>query len=219
MSTPPPRHRYGVLVPVKPPAVAKSRLAPLGDRVRAELATAFAMDTVAAALVSPAVGCVMAVTDDHVLAGALSALGAQALPDGVAGDLNGTLLQAAAELTRRFPGLRPAALCADLPALRTEALDVALATAPGRGAAFVADTEGRGTTLLVASDLAAFRPCFGEASAQAHRAAGADEIDGVDVPSLRRDVDTPADLEAALALGVGAHTSVVAGQLARPLVP
>lgn len=219
MATSFPATSYGVLVPVKRPAVAKSRLAGLGDDLRTELAGAFAMDTVAAALESPAVGCVVAVTDDHVLAAALAGLGAHAVPDGVAGDLNGTLLQAAAELARRFPGLRPAALCADLPALRPDELGRALAEAPDDGTAFVADAEGVGTTLLVASDVGCFDPRFGPGSAAGHRAAGAKEINLADVPSLRRDVDTPADLQAALTLGAGPRTSLVATLTSRPSVP
>jgi 2-phospho-L-lactate guanylyltransferase len=214
-----PATSYGVLVPVKPPAVAKSRLAGLGDALRTELAGAFAMDTVAAALECPAVGCVVAVTDDHELATALTGLGAHALPDGVAGDLNGTLLQAAAELARRFPGLRPAALCADLPALRADELSRALAEAPDDGTAFVADAQAVGTTLLVASDLGCFEPRFGPGSAAQHRASGAKEVDLPDVASLRRDVDTPADLRAALRLGVGPRTSLVAMLTCPPPVP
>ena len=42
--------RFAVLVPVKPPAFAKSRLADLGDAARIDLATAFAVDTVTAVL-------------------------------------------------------------------------------------------------------------------------------------------------------------------------
>ncbi len=219
MSNPQPQPRYGVLVPVKPPAVAKSRLAALGEEERTELATAFAMDTVAAALETPRVGCVLGVTDDHVLAAALADLGAEVVPDGASDDLNATLVQAAAELARRFPGLRPAALCADLPALRPDELGRALGSAPEEPAAFLADAEGRGTTLLLARDVEAFRPRFGPDSREAHRAAGAREIDLVDVPSLRRDVDTPADLEAALDLGVGPRTALVATLLARPRSP
>ena len=59
---------FGVVVPVKPPAVAKSRLGGLGDDVRRALASAFAADTVEAALASERVACVLVVTDDHVLA-------------------------------------------------------------------------------------------------------------------------------------------------------
>ena len=54
-ATPQVSDRFAVLVPVKPPAFAKSRLADLGDDTRRELATAFAVDTVNAALASPGV--------------------------------------------------------------------------------------------------------------------------------------------------------------------
>ena len=52
---------------------------------------------------------------------------------------------------------------------------------------------------------AALEPRFGGGSAARHRASGAVPLDGA-WPSLRRDVDTAADLAAALHLGVGAHT-------------
>ncbi|MGZ4633367.1 MAG: 2-phospho-L-lactate guanylyltransferase [Actinomycetes bacterium] len=210
-----PDARFGLLVPVKRPTVAKSRLAALGTEARVELARAFALDTVSAALASPLVGCVLAVTDDHVLAAALADTGAHVVPDGVSDDLNGTLLQAAAELARRFPGLRPAALCADLPALvadeLTAALTVALTTAE---MAFVADADGVGTTLVAGADPAAFRPAFGPGSRAAHLDEGALEVADHDAGrpllTLRRDVDTPEDLEVALALGVGPRTSLTA---------
>ncbi len=53
---------YVVLVPVKPPAVGKSRLVGLPDGPRRELAAAFALDTVSACLATPGVG---AVTGGH----------------------------------------------------------------------------------------------------------------------------------------------------------
>ena len=219
MSSPTPQHRYGVLVPVKPPPVAKSRLAPLGDQVRTELAAAFALDTVVAVLESPAVGCVLAVTDDHVLAAALADVGAMVIPDGVSDDLNGSLVLAAAELARRFPDLRPAAVCADLPALRAEELSRALAEAGADTMSFVADAEGQGTTVVAAADVASFHPRFGVGSAQAHRADGAREIELADVPSLRRDVDTPDDLAAAQELGVGPRTAFVSTVMLGPGSP
>ncbi|RYI99452.1 MAG: 2-phospho-L-lactate guanylyltransferase, partial [Actinomycetales bacterium] len=122
-----PVSRYVLLVPVKPPAVGKSRLRGVADR-RA-LAEAFALDTVAACLDADLVGRVLVVTDDAEFSAHLSALGASAIPDGVADDLNGTLRLAAAEARRRWPDLTPAALCADLPALRHDDLDEVL----GRG--------------------------------------------------------------------------------------
>ena len=45
--------RCVVVVPVKPPALGKSRLVGLTDEQRRELAEAFALDTVTAALATP----------------------------------------------------------------------------------------------------------------------------------------------------------------------
>ena len=201
--------RYAVLVPVKPPAFAKSRLGDLGDAARRDLATAFAVDTVGAALACPSVDRVLVVTDDHELARGLADLGVEVIPDGTTDDLNGTLLLAAAEMHRRRPDLRLVALCADLPALRPDDLDVALSACAADGMSFVADQDGVGTTAVVASTLESFRPAFGPASRQRHRDAGAHEVDGIDVPSLRRDVDDRDDLAEAMRLGVGRRTSLV----------
>jgi 2-phospho-L-lactate/phosphoenolpyruvate guanylyltransferase len=207
-TTSPADSRFAVLVPVKPPAIAKSRLAPLGDEARRDLASAFATDSVAALLSCPAVARVLVVTDDHLLARAMSDLGADVIPDGTS-DLNGTLVQAAAEMHRRDPALRLAAVCADLPALRPLEVASALAAAAPRGMSFVADQQRIGTTVVVASDVETFRPAFGTGSRAEHIAAGAHEIDAVDIPSVRRDVDDPADLAEALALGVGPRTALV----------
>jgi 2-phospho-L-lactate guanylyltransferase len=208
-TTGPGEHRYAVLVPVKPPAVAKSRLAPLGDGVRRDLASAFAMDTVSALLSCETVSRVLVVTDDHVLARALSDLGADVVPDGTS-DLNGSLVQAAAEMHRRDPELRLAVVCADLPALRPDEITSALTAAAATGMSFVADADRVGTTVVMASDIEEFRPAFGEGSRRRHLDGGAHEVNVDDVPSVRRDVDDPHDLADALALGVGTRTSLVA---------
>jgi 2-phospho-L-lactate/phosphoenolpyruvate guanylyltransferase len=199
---------YAVLVPVKRPAVAKSRLGGLGDRARVDLAHAFAGDTVAAVQACLLVARVLVVTDDHLMAAWMAEQGADVIPDG-ASDLNGTLVQAAAEMHRRDPHLGLVALCADLPALRPSELASALgATDPAR-MSFVADQERTGTTAVVAPRLETFRPSFGPGSRRQHLEADAFEVDGVDVPGLRRDVDDPDDLVAAIKLGVGPRTSVV----------
>lgn len=200
---------YGIIVPVKRRAVAKSRLLDLGDEVRGDLVVAFAADTVTAALESPLVDVVLAVTDDAAFARLLVGLGAGAIPDGATDDLNVSLLQAAAELHRRRPDLRIAALCADLPALRPGELTRALSAAADDRQSFVADSERVGTTFLAAPSPRDFLPRFGIGSRAAHLSDGAKEIDLDDIGSLRRDVDTPADLEAAIALGVGSRTATV----------
>jgi 2-phospho-L-lactate guanylyltransferase len=203
---------FAVLIPVKPVATAKSRLASLGDGVRRELVAAFVVDTADAASACPRVPQVLVVTDDALLARGLAALGIPALPDGTSGDLNASLRQGAAELARRFPALRPAALCADLPALRAAELGDLLAEVPARGAAFLADAAGVGTTFYTADRPAAFDPRFGPRSRLAHLESGARELPAAPGSSLRRDVDTPQDLASALALGVGARTRLVAAR-------
>lgn len=205
-----PARRYGVIVPAKPLATAKSRLAALGDDVRRDLVAAFLHDTVAAVLDCPVVDAVLVVTDDLTLAALARSLGAQPLPDGAALDLNASLVTGAAELVRRRPGLCPVALCGDLPALRPDDVAACLSSLPSDRPGFVADAEGSGTTLYAAPSLALFVPGFGFASRRRHLEAGAVELEATE--SVRRDVDTSADLVAALSLGVGPRTSSVAAR-------
>jgi 2-phospho-L-lactate guanylyltransferase len=200
-----PDQQYAVLVPVKPPAHGKSRFVGLDDDARRGLAEAFAQDTVAACLAATSVGAVLVVTDDVRFARVLGGLGSEAVPDGVTGDLNGTLRQAAAEAHRRWPHLTPVAVCADLPALRPDDLDDALARVGDAHPWFVADTDGIGTTLYVAA-YEEFDPRFGPDSRAAHLGAGARELHQAP-DSVRRDVDDLDDLRDAVALGVGPHTA------------
>jgi 2-phospho-L-lactate guanylyltransferase len=201
------RQQYAVVVPVEPPARGKSRLTGLPDDLRRSLAAAFALDTVAACLAAEHVGAVLVVTDDAPFATELTALGCTAIPDGVSGDLNASLCEAAAEARRRWPQLVAAAVCADLPALRAAELDDALGRAEAGVACFVADAAGVGTTLYTAPH-DVFSPHFGHRSREAHLAAGAVEVAG-DLASLRRDVDDLADLRAGRRLGRGPPTAAV----------
>lgn len=194
-----------VIIPVKPPAVGKSRLAMSDDR-RSALATSFALDTIDAAVAADQVIGVLVVTDDHRFALRAQSRGCDVIPDGVSGDLNASLVQAAHEAQRRWPGTRIAVLCADVPALTPAELDEALLGMSPGSTAFVRDADGSGTTLYAAPDVAAFEPAFGRGSAQAHLDSGAAEVLGA-LPRLRRDVDDRSDLAAAMALGVGSHTS------------
>jgi 2-phospho-L-lactate guanylyltransferase len=192
---------YVVLLPVKPPGRGKSRL---GDLPRDVLAAAFATDTAAACLAAPSVGRVLVVTDDASFAETLSALGCEAIPDGVSGDLNASLVLAAMEAARRWPDLVPVALCADLPCLRPDHLEDALAQKPG-WPRFVADAKAEGTTLYTAT-LDEFAPRFGTRSAARHQEAGAWPVEG-SLAGLRLDVDDADDLRAAAELGLGPRTT------------
>lgn len=207
---------FAVLLPVKPPSRGKSRLVGLPDEGRIALASAFALDTAAACLAATQVEAVLAVTDDALFAGALVELGCAAIPDGVTEDLNGSLRLAAQEAVRRWPGLRPVALCGDLPALRPAELDRALdlaadAIAAGdEHACFVADAAGSGTTLYTAS-AGSFSPAYGIDSARLHADSGALPLPG-ELVSLRHDVDTLEDLRDAASIGLGPRTTLAAGR-------
>jgi 2-phospho-L-lactate guanylyltransferase len=192
---------YVALVPVKPPGRGKTRL---GALPREELAAAFALDAVTACLAAPSIGQVLVVTDDARFATLMTERGCTAIPDGVSGDLNASLSLAAAEGARRWPGLLPLAICADLPCLTSDDLEAALAQYPRRHR-YVADLAGTGTTLYTAP-LEEFAPRFGQDSARRHRDAGALPVEGA-LPTLRLDVDDVDDLRTAVATGVGLHTA------------
>ncbi|MBS2965237.1 2-phospho-L-lactate guanylyltransferase [Actinocrinis puniceicyclus] len=196
---------WSVVVPVKRLPDAKSRLAGFSGENRAALALAFAGDTVAAALACPLVCAVFAVTGDTRVAGRLRALGARIVADDGPDGLNGAVETGRLRALADDPRCRVAALTSDLPGLLTRDLTEALAAAPG-SRAFVPDTPGSGTTLLLSDRLGALGPRFGVNSRYAHEASGALLLAGAG-RSLRRDVDTVEDLADAIRLGVGPYTA------------
>lgn len=209
----PAHHRWSVVVPVKAPARAKTRLHPLADATREALALAFAADAVAAALRSPLVARVLVVTSDAEAARALATLGAVPVEDRPDRGIDAAVLEGA-RVARDGGALAVAAMAGDLPALRTEDLTAALLEAAAHRSAVVADAAGTGTTLLAARE-GRLRPHFGVGSAAAHVASGAVLLgpDTLPAPSLRRDVDTPADLAAAVHLGTGPRTTALLAAL------
>ncbi|WP_242659032.1 2-phospho-L-lactate guanylyltransferase [Thermostaphylospora chromogena] len=203
---------WSLVVPVKTLAAAKTRLAAAAGPHRRALAVAVACDTVAAALVTPRVARVLAVTADPAVAGPLAEVGARVVDDPLGG-LNAALRRGAAEAVRLAPGDAVGALQADLPALRPAELDRVLTAAGEFEQSFLADAAEVGTTFYGTLPGTPFTPGFGGESRARHLGRGAKEITLDGVPSVRRDVDTPADLEAALALGVGPRTAAVAARI------
>lgn len=196
---------WSLVMPLKPLAYAKSRLSEaVGEGARPLLALAFAQDAVAAALACRRVRDVAVVTDDARAAAALRALGARILPDVPGAGLNAALAHGARTVAASGP---VAALNPDLPALRPAELGRVLKAAAQFPRAFLADAAGIGTTLLTAGAGGELAPAFGGASRARHAASGAAEIAVEGVDSVRRDVDTGADLRVAVALGVGRHTA------------
>ncbi|MCG5450133.1 MULTISPECIES: 2-phospho-L-lactate guanylyltransferase [Micromonospora] len=208
--------RWAVVVPVKRLAVAKSRLrGALPGVPHEELALALAADTLRAVLACPAVAEALVVTDDARVAAAARAAGARVLPDEPDAGLNAAFRHGAATAAAGWV----AGITADVPALRPAELAGALLAAQnGRQGVrrFLPDAPGGGTVLLTAGPDVPLDPRFGVGSAVAHAASGALPLDG-DWPSLRRDVDTAADLAAAARLGLGPRTAALmaAGRPAR----
>ncbi|MFE0424363.1 2-phospho-L-lactate guanylyltransferase [Streptomyces sp. NPDC058953] len=202
------RAAWSLVVPLKPLALAKSRLSgAVADAARPGLVLAFAQDTVVAAVSCAAVRDVVVVTDDPVAGRFLAELGARIVPDEPGAGLNAALAHGARAIRRARPGAAVATLNADLPALRPDELSRVLTRAALFPRSFLPDAAGVGTTLLAAGEGVELRPAFGGASRRRHRKSGAVEIRLRDVDSVRRDVDTGADLATALRLGVGPHTT------------
>lgn len=219
---------WSLVIPVKRLSAAKSRLTPLPAGRRAELALAFVRDCVTAALSAAEVAQVVVATADERAAESLAALGARialepregagivigngeardsAAADAAQTRLNSAICFGAAVSRREFPRLRIGALTGDLPSLRTRELSAVLNLAAAiDGRSFVPDAAGIGTTLLLGGEDGVLDPRFGSDSRARHARSGAAELFGVG-RSVRQDVDTLADLEAALRLGVGEHTA------------
>jgi 2-phospho-L-lactate guanylyltransferase len=181
--------RVSLVIPVRDPATAKTRLAsgddPATDARRAALAAAIALDTVSAARAAREVG-------EVIVVGSLTEQidGVQVVAD----PGFGLLVAVGAGLAAADPAAPTAVLLGDLPALQPADLDAALVAASEHHWAFVPDAEGTGTTLVTASAGLPHALRFGEGSAEQHRAAGYVELAVPEHSGLRRDVDTPAQL-------------------------
>ncbi|MCR2808578.1 MULTISPECIES: 2-phospho-L-lactate guanylyltransferase [unclassified Microbacterium] len=201
---------WAVLIPVKPTAIGKSRLdLPGADRVT--LARAIALDTIAATAACPAVAQVFVVTDDGALVALafdIAGLRFVSEDDGTS-TARGIDAAIAVGAAAAGDGMPRAALLGDLPALRPEDLELALTAASGIERAVVADAEGTGTTLVTARPGTPLRTAFGAGSFGRHIGLGCVPLTIPEGSTLRRDVDTVDQLEAAAALGVGPRTSRV----------
>ncbi|MEU8888849.1 2-phospho-L-lactate guanylyltransferase [Streptomyces sp. NPDC048442] len=211
---PPRTPSWSLVVPLKPLARAKSRLATaVPGPLRPSLALAFAQDTVAAALACAAVRDVVVVTDDATAGVALAELGARIVPDAPAAGLNAALAYGAQSLRAAGARTAVAALNADLPALRPAELQRVLDRATEFPRAFLTDAAGIGTTFLSAAPDVELRPSFGGPSRLRHILSGAEELQLELVDSVRQDVDTGDDLRTAFVLGTGAHTAALRAAL------
>ena len=173
-----------------------------------------AADTVRAAAACPAVAAVVVVTDDPAAATALGALGARVVADEPDAGLNPALAHGATVAAASWPEQRHRG------AGRGPARAAARGTRPGApgGRAVAGGVRGRrGGQRHHAVRGPPRGRRSGRVSARDQRpgtgTGGATEIGLPDVPSLRSDVDTPADLQNAITLGVGPRTAELAAQI------
>ncbi|HVF04604.1 MAG TPA: 2-phospho-L-lactate guanylyltransferase [Frankiaceae bacterium] len=204
--------RWVVVVPVKELPVAKTRLG-LPDDLRMDVALAMACDVVAGAVACPAVAGVLVVTNDLRAAAALEPLGARVVADSADAGLNPALVDGARYARALWPRDGVASVSSDLPCLRPAELADALRAAAAYERAVLPDARGDGTTVLTAHPGAELEPRYGGSSRSAHIVAGAVQLPMGAWPSLELDVDTRADLAAALALGAGEATTRLAPRL------
>lgn len=199
----PGRRPWTVVLPLKGGTTAKSRLG--GSPA---LASALALDTLEAVLPARTVGRVVVVTAHEATAADAAALGADVVRERVPGA--GLLAAVRDGLAAVEEDARVAVLLGDLPALRATDLAAGLAACAEAllraASAVVPDADGDGSVLLAGRRPGDLDPAFGPDSAAEHVRRGAVRLD-LDLPRLRRDVDTADDLDAAAALGVGPRTA------------
>jgi 2-phospho-L-lactate guanylyltransferase len=199
---------WTTIIPVKPWALAKSRLEVL-DSTREDLARAFSLDVLECVLATPGIDRIVVVTAEPEMAARARHAGAVALTDRPMLSLDA--VNDAVRIGQRWARVRArqapiVVVPSDLAALTPSALTGVLATIGRHDRSFVPDLANVGTTLLAASSPALVSPAYGPDSARRHRALGCREALLID-PRARCDVDTPRDLHEAEVLGLSHHTS------------
>lgn len=205
------------LVPVRAPADAKRRLAPLlAAEERAALARAMLEDVLECLARAPSVEGIAVVTDDVDAARTASDFGALALPDAPEGGLNASLENAAAWARASRPERALLVLPADVPG----ALPEDIAALAGEDADIVlAPARDGGTNGLLLRPGAKIPFAFGPGSRARHEEsarAGGHSLALVERPGLALDLDRPEDVALYLAR---AGTSRTLGLLHRIGVP
>ena len=199
-----------VIIPIKGGPTVKSRLH-RDPVLRTSLAKAFARDTVAAVMSASNVGRIVVVTGDDNTAACFSTIGCHIVgetPFTVGDRLNTAIIQGRDWAAQRHGDEPLAIVPGDLPTLTSTVLDEVFAQGLHYPMAYCPDTEGSGTTVLMAATPQGLKPAYGVGSAAAHRALGAFALDGID-PRARQDIDTMTDLFTAQRLGIGPATAEV----------
>jgi 2-phospho-L-lactate guanylyltransferase len=191
------------LVPAKTLAEAKGRLADaLNPDERSDLALAMLEDVLRTLNDARSVSDVSVVSPDSAVLELSARLGAQPIAESAkVRGINEALTHALRAMSPH-PGALLVVL-GDVPGISGAEIERLLAKLPPRGIAAAPSSDG-GTSALAMRPAGVIPFQFGPDSFTAHRAAAARfqvEFERVDLPSLRLDVDTPADVRQLLTEG------------------
>jgi 2-phospho-L-lactate guanylyltransferase len=203
---------WAAVVPVKGGPLAKSRLQ-LPRRTRADLADAFARDTVDALAGGLPGMPVLVVTADRAVSTWVTIEGHDVVPD--AGRGLDAAVAAGVRAARLRGAVRVAVVLGDHPALRPEEVRAALTAVGHHRPAVVPDADDVGTALLSLQATQPVRTAFGPGSAAAHEQLGYTRVP-LGLEGLLVDVDDAASLAAAYRIGLGRHS---AAALTRATLP
>ncbi len=203
------------LIPVKRFSRAKTRLGSLlSDPDRAQLAEAMFMDTLAAIRDAKLIDRIAVVTDEPAIEDVLSDRAIVRIKD-TCQDLN----QALAISRKALEGHAASKLAifpADIPAIRPQDADTAVAASSGGSFVIVPAHDNDGTNALVVTREPEFVFRFGPASAMRHtgtaESAGL-KVNRLSLPRIASDLDKPEDLPRLWAAGPGPHTTQVLNRL------
>ena len=205
--------RPGAVVALKPFGHAKSRLA-LPGPLRQRLAWTMALDTLGA--LTGALPRVVVVSAEPALASRLARAGisAEVVMEPPQAGMNAALAYGAGRL--HAAGMATVLACVgDLPALRVTSVQRVVDASQPFARAFLPDSTGVGTTMLIAGS-GQLDPHFSGRSAARHQASGAvpltAELLSGPLADARHDVDTEVDLATVIGLGVGPHTAELIDQ-------
>lgn len=180
---------WTVIVPLKPAGMRKGRLAPCLDRAGRDRLALVMFEHVTATITSA--GASIAAVSPKRPTGWTKAWYQD---DGES--LNAALAELRAANPRRF-----AVIHADLPFLAVDDIAALFAAADESGLAIAPDRHGSGTNAVAIADERPFSFRFGSGSLAAFTADAGVRHAMVRTPGLMRDVDTPADLDEAIAAG------------------
>ena len=186
------------IVPLKPPSLAKSRLAAvLTPEQRRAWFFHMARRAIASLRATRGIEQVAVITPDAEVARFAQALGAVVLTESHAAGTAHAFTAALAQL-QSHDLTSVLMIAGDLPLISSQALEPLVDAAVRHDVVIVPDRLQRGTNALVCSPPDAIAPCFGEDSCARHvaaaRAAGR-TFCTLQLEALALDIDVPADIE------------------------